>query len=47
MDIETAYRELTEQVEKGEQLLKDLSLKEGLTWKYHEWGESVKTIIAF
>lgn len=47
MDIETAYRELAEQVEKGEQLLKELNPEEALTWKHNEWGESVKTIIAY
>ncbi|MDQ3812844.1 MAG: nucleotide-binding protein [Armatimonadota bacterium] len=47
MDIETAYRELADQVEKGEQLLKELNPAEGPTWKHLEWGESVKTIIAY
>jgi predicted nucleotide-binding protein len=47
MDIETAYRELADHVEKEEQLLKELNPEEGLTWKHHEWGVGVKTIIAY
>lgn len=46
MTTNQLYQELSQEIITGEQLLSELEESVGLTWKHHEWGSNITTVIA-